>query len=133
MITLTHEEAQQVLHSLLNYPMTEGKAIKLLRAKLNEPQRKWVGLTDEEIKLYKPVCADFNSFRAGVRTVEILLNKENIMKCQRCGKVNPAEVHTCTPQHEWVGLTDDEINAAWGNNLSFARAIEAKLKEKNNG
>jgi hypothetical protein len=34
-------------------------------------------------------------------------------------------------EREWVGLTDDEINAAWGNNLSFARAIEAKLKEKN--
>jgi hypothetical protein len=32
---------------------------------------------------------------------------------------------------EWVGLTEEEINAAWGNNLSFARAIEAKLKEKN--
>jgi len=32
---------------------------------------------------------------------------------------------------EWVGLTDDEINAAWDSNLSFARAIEAKLKEKN--
>jgi len=32
---------------------------------------------------------------------------------------------------EWVGLTDDEINAAWDSNLSFAKAIEAKLKEKN--
>jgi len=32
---------------------------------------------------------------------------------------------------EWVGLTDEEINAAWDSNLSFARAIEAKLKEKN--
>lgn len=35
------------------------------------------------------------------------------------------------PKREWVGLTDEEINAAWDSNLSFARAIEAKLKEKN--
>jgi len=39
MITLTREEAQQVLHSLLNYPMTEGKAIQLLRAKLKQPEQ----------------------------------------------------------------------------------------------
>ena len=35
---------------------------------------------------------------------------------------------------EWVGLTDDEIkNSMRGHNtqVEFARAIEAKLKEKN--
>jgi len=36
-------------------------------------------------------------------------------------------------RHEWVELTDDEI---WGcftlDYIDFARAIEAKLKEKNN-
>lgn len=35
-------------------------------------------------------------------------------KCPRCGEVNPAEIHTCSPQvaqpeREWVGLTEDEI------------------------
>jgi len=47
-------------------------------------------------------------------------------------------------EHEWVGLTDEEIqdlsylsqkidegNAAWFDRWGFARAIEAKLKEKN--
>ena len=43
------------------------------------------------------------------------------------------------PPKQWVGLTDEEINsvcykrdwtASW-TNTSFARAIEAKLKEKN--
>lgn len=39
----------------------------------------------------------------------------------------------------WVGLTDWEINSVANNNnpldgiRTFARAIEAKLKEKNNG
>ena len=45
------------------------------------------------------------------------------------------------PQREWVGLTDEQIeviakNYALGNPttpLHFARAIEAKLKEKNGG
>ena len=42
---------------------------------------------------------------------------------------------------EWVGLTDEEVskiiddeigfNSCWGPEEQFARAIEAKLKEKN--
>lgn len=45
------------------------------------------------------------------------------------------------PAREWVGLTDDEIESLYFDNFSkkqlrwfaFARAIEAKLKEKNHG
>jgi hypothetical protein len=53
---------------------------------------------------------------------------------------------TAPPKKQWVGLTDEEIddlsylsqkidegNAAWFDRCGFARAIEAKLKEKNNG
>ncbi len=41
-------------------------------------------------------------------------------------------------KREWVGLTDEEIDKiyetkVWDARRSFARAIEAKLKEKNNG
>jgi len=45
----------------------------------------------------------------------------------------------CKPQREWVGLTDEEVEkmrhlidwtAHWSYG-TFARAIEAKLKEKN--
>ena len=36
---------------------------------------------------------------------------------------------------EWVGLSDAEIGeifrAGWSNNMDFARALEARLKEKN--
>ena len=45
------------------------------------------------------------------------------------------------PKREWVGLTDEEVsniiddvigfNSCWGPETDFARAIEAKLKEKN--
>jgi hypothetical protein len=64
--------------------------------------------------------------------------------CERCGEVNPAEIHTCTlKQREWVGLTDDEVDdvgcdfATLGGDIesknwfAFYLAIEAKLKEKN--
>lgn len=54
-------------------------------------------------------------------------------------KCNP--LYTAPPKKEWVGLTDQEINsvcykrdwtAPW-TNTTFARAIEAKLREKNGG
>jgi hypothetical protein len=56
---------------------------------------------------------------------------------------NPDDIplYTAPPQREWVGLTDQEINsvcykrdwtAPW-TDTTFARAIEAKLKEKNHG
>ena len=56
---------------------------------------------------------------------------------------NPDDIplYTAPPKKEWVGLTDQEINsvcykrdwtAPW-TNTTFARAIEAKLREKNHG
>jgi hypothetical protein len=62
----------------------------------------------------------------------------NNFECPRCGHCCQSEVSLRPLKREWVGLTDEEI---WGNgsrlSLSergireFARAIEAKLKEKN--
>jgi hypothetical protein len=46
-------------------------------------------------------------------------------------------LYTTPPQRTWVGLTDEEIDDLWESTASyynthdFARAIEAKLKEKN--
>jgi hypothetical protein len=39
------------------------------------------------------------------------------------------------PNREWVGLTDEEVVECWvrPNMFHIAHAIEAKLKEKNNG
>jgi hypothetical protein len=45
------------------------------------------------------------------------------------------KLYTTPPQREWVGLNDEEIKTIWGSyfsrGLEFAKAIEAKLKEKN--
>jgi hypothetical protein len=42
-------------------------------------------------------------------------------------------LYTTPPQRKWVGLTDEEIMEPWPfpTRIEFARAIEAKLKEKN--
>jgi len=45
-----------------------------------------------------------------------------------------AKLEEAQPKKEWVGLTDEEIkNSMRGHNtqVEFARALEAKLKEKN--
>jgi hypothetical protein len=61
-----------------------------------------------------------------------------------CGRIMKFESVNgiVAPQREWVGLTDEEIalvcaecaaSAHNWNDISFAHAIEAKLKEKNSG
>jgi hypothetical protein len=52
-------------------------------------------------------------------------------------------LYTAPPKKEWVGLTDEEVSeiidreigfyGCWGPEEAFARAIEAKLREKNHG
>ena len=54
---------------------------------------------------------------------------------------NITPLYTAPPKREWVGLTDDEYASALAQSkgdvlnrlVPFARAIEAKLKEKNHG
>ena len=65
--------------------------------------------------------------RASWQTVEIRKKREDARERLR------RHIYTSPAQRTWVGLTDKEINAAasvqsW---KPFARAIEAKLKEKN--
>ena len=47
--------------------------------------------------------------------------------------VLPARMALYRAPTEWVGLTDDEIAQLMYTQFDFARAIEAKLKEKNHG
>ena len=67
----------------------------------------------------------------------ILALRARLSICDRCGKVNPAELHTCTPpQREWVGLTAEErreiISDTERDDRGYVMAlVEAKLKEKN--
>ena len=53
--------------------------------------------------------------------------------------LNPLPLYTAPQKKEWVGLTDEEYEAmaehyvtnCYFDTLKYARAIEAKLKEKN--
>ena len=63
--------------------------------------------------------------------VDETVKHEYVLDCPRCGH--------CCQKREWVGLTDADIAQAMhgsveGSNMlpyQFARAIEAKLKERN--
>ena len=50
---------------------------------------------------------------------------------------NPDDIplYTAPPKREWVGLTDEDMEALFLNEdgVRFARYIEAKLREKNRG
>ena len=72
--------------------------------------------------------------------VNISSKRQRAWQCSHCGELrldDPAQ------KREWQGLTDEEVseilddvigfNSCWGPETAFARAIEAKLKEKNNG
>jgi hypothetical protein len=76
-------------------------------------------------------------FRIQERKILIEALRARLSQCERCGEVNPAEIHTCTPKQEpvvidpdgsirllkhppqrqqrtytlrkWVGLTDEDI------------------------
>jgi hypothetical protein len=60
----------------------------------------------------------------------------DVVQCHNCG-----QTYTPSPQRTWQGLTDEEIDKAWRSvdytvpweqhRIDIAKAIEAKLKQKN--
>jgi hypothetical protein len=109
-ITLTREEAQQVLDALeLECTDADGKpvdliapAIETLRARLSAPEPD------------APTPRD--------------------QYCYERGYQRALEVIRQTPQREWQGLTDEEIDTLYWDNEDAMDAIlatQAKLREKN--
>jgi hypothetical protein len=114
-ITLTREEAQQVLDALqcatpptFSAKIVEDweKAVEFLRARLAQPEP-------------EPVADKY------------LMEVE----CTKCGAKQDGVLTVTAPQQRnWQGLTDEEISELIRNTHntgSFVRAIEAKLREKN--
>ena len=68
--------------------------------------------------------------------------QELVIDCPRCGHCCPPQgIYYTPPQRTWVGLTDEERAAIYGEFgmallpviKVIAEEIEAKLREKNNG
>jgi hypothetical protein len=116
MITLTREEAQQVLEAFdvatTHFAKDRNEilaAIETLRARLSAPEPEPVAWMQNDMEHFS------------------LLPDEWYV----------VPVYATPTQREWQGLTDEEITALKRNgeryisSQDFARAIEAKLKEKN--
>ena len=120
-ITLTREEAQQVLDALKNCRATgeldeqawnlATQTIETLRARINAPEP-------------EPVA--------------YLLRKEFGFGYEQADRADYGAfpVYTTPPQREWQGLTLRDVGAIFDRDLDetdldIARAIEAKLREKN--
>jgi hypothetical protein len=114
MITLTREEAQQVLdalsHSHAREPIWKtplNTAIETLRARLAQPEPEPVAWMQNDMEHFSLWPDEWH--------------------------VVP--LYPAPPQRkEWQGLTDAEVAQIWLTVLNFKeyyRAIEAKLKEKN--
>jgi len=131
MITLTREEAQQVLECMetaikagdwvVDGACDPDFILYMLRARLAQPEPKpvaWLYRGDGMVQVLIKRNDHFFSLDEG----------ENFIKGE--------PLYTAPPQREWQGLTDEEIYACsdtpWTpTGLKCIRAIEAKLKEKN--
>ena len=80
---------------------------------------------------------------SGVGFIEGVWYGPKAWQCQ-CGRPYTVTCISSKPsKKEWVSLTDEEVseiidreigfNSCWGPEKAFARAIEAKLREKNHG
>lgn len=116
MITLTREEAQQVLCAIQeNWRTHEGdKAIEALRARLAQGE-------PEPVAWHEPGAYS------------------NVTVYEKWAKENGwLPLYTAPPQRPWVGLTDEEIEEgqkqSWVDQQAWQAAVwwaEDKLREKN--
>ena len=128
MITLTREEAQQVLDVLKDInklsvgvnaiflPAEIDEVMETLRTELTKPEPELVAWTVGG--LITDFSRDFSAYKT---------------------KTYTQPLYTTPPQREWVGLTDEEYEAmaeqhvtnCYFDTLKYAKAIEAKLKDNN--
>ena len=158
MITLTREEAQQVLNALIEarssmqYGSVYDKATETLRAKLSEPEpgpitivvatcvcgRKMQVTTNKQVQFSQqpepePAAWMWDVYNgAGYSSRGIGFQQTDIPFAKH------TPLYTAPPQREFIGLTDEEkvqvaldcdcISADW---VKVVETTEAKLREKN--
>ena len=112
------------------------KAIAALREALAKPDF-WEGYVPEPVKPAQPVPDAFEQLmREADKPTQV---PEGIAKYVDALMNGTHEITSVTirPKRTWVGLTDEEITDMWAESSpyyhedDFARAIEAKLRSKN--
>ena len=94
-------------------------------------------MSEEKFEYVDKLSVDLTIAKASIelnQRVNVLLN---ILEQERTAGFREGYVNALlnSSPFKWVPLTEQEIGelyrAGWSNNMDFARAIEAKLKEKN--
>jgi hypothetical protein len=152
-ITLTREEAQQVLDALAHtYKMDlkdpQFQAVKILCTALAQPEPEpvaWVeNLTDAQPHAVTDLkyCSVAQHERGEhLKYIPLYADPTPCQTCEALARtvmMDQTSHDTAPPQRNWQGLTDEEIMSllpgavrlppGWSETV---RAIEAKLKEKN--
>ena len=107
-----------------NGKSAQDKAIEALRARLAQPEPEELG---------EVIPADEEQ----LKRIAKLIEPEPVAWMHDSHVGFNVPLYTAPPQREWQGLTDEEITETLkrfglGERAALARAIEAKLKEKNN-
>jgi hypothetical protein len=114
-------EALEEIHIGNMTPMAEAnwnKAITAIKEALAQPEQ-------------EPVAHTLNCVCGAVWDIKADGSEEMV---HTPNTTPPQGIYYTPPQRTWVGLTDDEIaliNADYPHPQGFAKAIQAKLKEKN--
>ncbi len=158
-ITLTREEAQQVLNALqsvwkMDRTVRHENVIETLRARLAQPEPSvdWKDMYEKERRLREAWTAKYEK---DIRKIEraVLTSQPEpkpVAFAFRDSKwrlfgitteydrfaENIVPLYTAPVQREWQGLTDEEIDKVYAlcgesSGYDYERAIEAKLREKN--
>ena len=128
---MSREAMQQALEALESDPtslawlINKKQAITVLRQALVDADDKSQERVDEKAKREQEPVAWISEGGDVSRSKRYM--DEMGFKC------NP--LYTAPPKREWVGLTEEDMEALFLNEdgVRFARYIEAKLREKNHG
>ena len=142
-MTTDRELMQEALYALTYVGDAKemySDTIESLRARLAQPEPEPVATLFGSLPVY-----DVPPKQEPVAWVENLENARphcvtdlkycSVAQHERGEHLKYIPLYTAPPQREWQGLTDEEIEKLYLGSFDegqFARAIEAKLKEKNN-
>ena len=143
-------EAAQMALNYLDAPSskvwaagTQYKIIQALRAALAQPEQEIESdrphVEDDGCPTEKAVLQRFWREHQKQEPVAYLCENAVGHKYFRRKKppseYKPTALYTTPPQHEWQGLTDEELldiaDMAYANDLELLQTLQAKLKEKN--